>query len=251
MIRYDASSNSLDQILTKDYDYVINCIGVIKQKMAPNDQASVSNAMTINANLPKQIAYFCELNSIKAIQIATDCAFSGSRGDYTEMDHLDAVDLYGISKLNGEIFSSNVLNLRCSIVGRELIGSYSLLDWFLGQKIGSRIQGYTNHYWNGVSTLTFAGILDGIIGNDLFKCGTYHLIPADQTSKFGLLNLFREIFYRSDIEIIPTPDIRMVNRTLQTVFPDFNSELWCNSSFGRVLSIKESVQHLARTNHQL
>jgi dTDP-4-dehydrorhamnose reductase len=249
-IRYESGLNSLDQILTKDYDYVINCIGVIKQKIDPNDQASISNAMEINANLPKQVAHLCELNSIKAIQIATDCAFSGSRGNYTELDPLDAEDFYGISKINGEVCSPSVLNLRCSIVGRELIGSYSLLEWFLAQKIRSKIQGYTNHFWNGISTSTFARILEGIISNDVFKCGTYHLLPADQTSKFELLNLFGELFHRSDIDIIPTSDARTVNRTLQTINPEFNSILWCNSSFGRVLSIKESVEDLARTNHQ-
>jgi dTDP-4-dehydrorhamnose reductase len=244
LIEYDSNLNSLDQILTIDYDYVLNCIGVIKQKIDPSDQISIANAISINADLPKKVAILSELNSIKLIQIATDCAFSGSRGNYTEMDPLDAEDLYGISKINGEVSRPNVLNLRCSIVGRESSGSYSLLEWFLAQKIGSKVQGYTNHYWNGISTTTFASIVEGIIVNDLFKSGTYHLIPADQTSKFDLLNLFRELFNRSDIEITPTPDSETINRTLQTVHPEYNSELWRSTSFGKVLSIKESVENL-------
>jgi dTDP-4-dehydrorhamnose reductase len=244
LIKYDSELNSLDQILAIDYDYVVNCIGVIKQKIDPNDQISISNAISINASLPKKVAILCEINSIKLIQIATDCAFLGSRGNYTEMDPLDAEDLYGISKINGEVSSPNVLNLRCSIVGRESIGRYSLLEWFLSQEIGSKIQGYTNHYWNGISTTTFATIVEGIIVNDLFKSGTYHLIPSDQTSKFDLLNLFRELFNRRDIEIAATPDSKTINRTLQTVHPEYNSKLWRNSSFGKILSIKESVENL-------
>lgn len=249
LVRYEVGLDSLESLLTNEYDYVVNCIGVIKQKINPNNQESVSNTWAVNAKLPKEIASLCELQSIKAIQIATDCAFSGSRGNYTENDLLDAEDLYGLSKVSGEIPSSHVLNLRCSIIGREMYGKHSLLEWFLAQEIGADIQGYTNHFWNGVTTLTFASILEGIIANDSFKSGTYHLVPADQTSKFNLLSLFKEQFNRNDLRITPTTDSKMVNRTLKTLYPSYNSELWNNSSCGRILSIEESVALLAQSKN--
>jgi dTDP-4-dehydrorhamnose reductase len=244
LIMYDAESDDLENLLTENYDYVINCIGVIKQKFEPENASHILHTMRINSQLPMEIAGLCETNSIKAIQIATDCAFTGSRGNYTESDFLDAKDLYGVSKIMGEIASPNVLNLRCSIVGREGYGHHSLLEWFLSQEKGATIHGYTNHYWNGVTSQLFAQIVEGIILNESFESGTFHLLPLDQVSKYDLLLLFRDIFRRNDIEIIPSEQLVGVNRTLATNFPDFNQKLWRQSSLGEVLTIKECIEKL-------
>ena len=50
---------------------------------------------------------------------------------YTEEDPADAEDLYGRSKLLGEVTASDCLTLRTSFIGPELSGSAGLLAWFL------------------------------------------------------------------------------------------------------------------------
>ena len=45
----------------------------------------------------------------------------------------DAEDLYGRTKYLGEVTSANVLTLRTSIIGRELVHQESLLEWFFQQ----------------------------------------------------------------------------------------------------------------------
>ena len=45
--------------------------------------------------------------------MSTDCVFSGKKGNYTEEDDRDADDIYGISKIKGEIKDSDCcLTLR-------------------------------------------------------------------------------------------------------------------------------------------
>ena len=70
----------------------------------------------------------------KFIHYSTDCVFSGARGNYTEDDTPDAVDVYGLSKYLGEVVGAGALTLRTSIIGHELSSSRSLLNWFLSQE---------------------------------------------------------------------------------------------------------------------
>jgi dTDP-4-dehydrorhamnose reductase len=66
--------------------------------------------------------------------MSTDCVFTGSKGMYTEEDVTDAQDLYGVSKRLGEVDYPNAITLRTSIIGHELNGNRSLIDWFLSQE---------------------------------------------------------------------------------------------------------------------
>lgn len=70
----------------------------------------------------------------KIFQIATDCVFSGTKGNYTEDDFHNATDIYGKTKSLGEVKNNNFFNLRTSIIGKELDGKFSLIEWFLNSK---------------------------------------------------------------------------------------------------------------------
>ena len=93
--------DALTQLLARTTpDIVINCIGLVKQLKESNDPFS---NISINALFPHRLARFCKLIEPKLIHISTDCVFSGSRGMYSEKDYPDAQDIYGRSKLLGEV----------------------------------------------------------------------------------------------------------------------------------------------------
>ena len=96
---FDASKDSIEEVIKNiQPDWIINCIGVIKQKIDENDQTSVEKTLRINQIYPHQIANAVAGSITKVIQIATDCVFNGIKGDYSEESPHDAVDLYGKSK---------------------------------------------------------------------------------------------------------------------------------------------------------
>ena len=108
-------------------DAVVNAVGIVKQR----DEAKQAVAsILINALFPHQLADLCIERGIRLIQISTDCVFSGLRGSYTELDNPDPVDLYGRSKLLGELNRPGTLTLRTSIIGWQLNTFSSLLSWF-------------------------------------------------------------------------------------------------------------------------
>ena len=79
---------------------VINCVGVVKQLAAAHDPIT---SITLNSLFPHVVARACGEIGARMIHISTDCVFAGKRGNYRESDTPDAADLYGRSKLLGEV----------------------------------------------------------------------------------------------------------------------------------------------------
>ena len=175
-------------------DYVCNCIGIIKQKK----QAQLPiEAIEINSLLPHKLAAICDSVNAKLIHFSTDCVFSGSTGNYTEESIPDATDLYGRTKLLGEVDYGDHITLRTSIIGHEGNRSLSLVDWFLSQS--GPIQGYSAAIFSGMPTVYVAEVLCKHIfcNNDLR--GLFHL-SVNPIDKCSLLRMIAKI-YGKDIII--------------------------------------------------
>jgi dTDP-4-dehydrorhamnose reductase len=188
---------------------IINCIGVVKQLTHKNQ---LSEIIRINSFLPH---YLTELANVKSktrfIQFSTDCVFSGIKGKYKETDFPSAQDIYGRSKLLGELTYPNTLTLRTSIIGHELQTKYSLLSWFLDQK--KPIKGYKNAIFSGLTALEIAKFLDKFIIPNKKLSGMYHL-SGNTINKYDLLNLIKSV-YKKDIKIIIDKKVK-INRSLNS-----------------------------------
>ena len=178
-----------DVIKTVSPEVVVNCIGVLKQTLGLE---STIEAITLNALLPHWIERLADRYGFRLIQISTDCVFSGHGGFYNETDDPDANDLYGRSKLLGEIDTNNknCLTLRTSMIGRELQRTVGLLEWFLSQK-KKTIKGYKRAIFSGFTTGVLAEILADIVKNHEKLSGLYH-ISSPAISKYDLLCLINE-----------------------------------------------------------
>lgn len=189
-------------------DVVINCIGSIKQK---NDTYSYSQFINLNSLLPHCLAELSKKFKFRFIHLSTDCVFSGQNGNYKETDFPDALDLYGRSKLLGEINYLNALTLRTSVIGHELNSFKSLLNWFLSQE--KSVEGYKKAFFSGFTSYEYARIIsEFVLPNDKLK-GVFH-ISSEPISKYDLLKLIKKI-YRKDIDIEPENKIS-INRTLDS-----------------------------------
>jgi len=221
--------------------FIINCIGIIKPHINEKSAASIINAFEINSIFPSTLTRMFPKSKI--IHFNTDCVFTGKSGYYKENHIKDCDDIYGISKSRGEINSNRVMNLRCSIIGKEKNTNFSLLSWFLNNK-NNKIYGFTNHYWNGLTTLALVKIVKGIIVNKLFKPGLFNIIPKDTVTKYELLKLFNKKFFSNKKKIIPIKNKLIVNRILATNYTDFNKKLWKNAVYKNVPKIKDMIEEL-------
>lgn len=187
-------------------DVVINCVGLVKQLANAENPLE---AVPINTLLPHRLARICQLIGARLVHISTDCVFSGKRGNYSELDLEDAQDVYGRSKLLGEVNYPHVVTLRTSIIGHELRGGHGLIDWFLSQQ-GS-VKGYTDAIFSGLPTCELARVVrDFVIPNTKLH-GVYH-VAADSISKYDLLHLVNSVYHKG-LRIEPDSSFH-INRSL-------------------------------------
>lgn len=185
---------------------VINCIGLIKQLADGNNPL---RAIAINARLPHQLSELCKLTDSRLIHISTDCVFSGNKGDYSESDTPDAKDVYGRSKLLGEVDEPHTLTVRTSMIGHELVSNRSLLEWFLAQN--NSVKGFNKAIFSGLPVLELSHVIKNLILNRQYLSGLYH-VAGFPISKYELLQLIATT-YNKAIDIIQD-DSLVIDRSL-------------------------------------
>jgi dTDP-4-dehydrorhamnose reductase len=187
-------------------ELVINCIGLVKQNALSSDPLSV---IELNARLPHRVSLACRAAGARMVHISTDCVFSGRTGNYTEESPSDAEDLYGRTKLLGEVAYPHCITLRTSIIGRELRTRYGLTEWFLSQQ--GAVKGYKRAIFSGFTTQAMSQILlDYVIPNANLS-GLWQ-VASQPISKYDLLLLMKQA-YQKKIEIQPEETIA-VDRSL-------------------------------------
>lgn len=206
----DVESNDslIKAFATVQPDVIINCVGLVKQLADANDPLQ---AVPINTLLPHRLAALCQATGARLVHISTDCVFSGRKGNYLETDFPDAYDLYGRSKLLGEVDYPHAITLRTSIIGHELSGNRSLVNWFLSQQ-GS-VKGFTRAIFSGLPTVELSTVVRDIVLPRKDLCGLYH-VSAKPINKFALLQMIAKV-YGKNIEINPSEEL-VIDRSLNS-----------------------------------
>ena len=246
---FDAEEELVGELLRKTGlkagDFVINCAGLTKTHINEDKTETLERAIKLNVLFPISLARAAEKLNLRVIQVATDCVFSGAEGKYLESSPHDAYDAYGKSKSLGEVKSEHVMHLRCSLIGPEGEGRQSLLfEWVRASEPNSRLNGYVNHYWNGLTSLAFARIVAGIVESDSFSPGLHHLVPADELTKYELIKLQLELLDREDVQVDAFHAQESIDRTLATNAPETNSMLFAGAGYKRVPTIREMMEEL-------
>jgi dTDP-4-dehydrorhamnose reductase len=225
----DAADDIKNEAVSKklaEADYIVNCIGAIKPVV---DKSTDEEVRAINMAFPTVLA---ERTGKPFCQVSTDCIFSGATGGYLENDPPSATDRYGISKANGDINLADssvnkntvkTLILRTSIIGPEIYNKHSLLEWTIKNK-GKKVDGWTNHMWNGITTLQWAKCLQTIIMKKLFEPGLRHLYSPGAVSKYELLQIIDKAF-KLNLDINPVEAKEPCDRTLKTNYPKFYNQM--------------------------
>ena len=175
---------------------VVNCIGIVKQlSQAKNHIASIE----VNALFPHRVAAACANVGARLIHVSTDCVFSGRKGGYREGDPPDPEDVYGRTKLLGEVDGAGCLTIRTSMIGRELGGAHGLLEWFLSRN-GGTIRGFARAIFSGLTTAALSDIVGRVITDRPDLDGLMH-VASQPISKYELLLAIRDAFsLRIEIE---------------------------------------------------
>jgi len=166
-------------------DAVINCIGIVKQRSEAHQAVP---SIRTNSLFPHEVAEMCSDTGARFVHVSTDCVFTGDTGGYTEDDVPDAADLYGRSKLLGEVADvPGAVTVRTSIVGWEVRRPTGVLEWYAGNR-GGRIAGFTKAVFSGLATTDLIDVFERLCTEWRDVDGLWQ-VSTDPISKYDLLTM--------------------------------------------------------------
>jgi len=190
----------IEEINDAGKSIVINCVGKIKQS-----NSNHSSYFFVNGIFPINLSIHLREDT-HLIHPSTDCIYSGNkRNKYEHSDLFDAKDFYGLSKQIGENtikYRKNINVIRSSIIGPAFYhNNNGLMQWFLNNKLKT-IYGYTDHFWNGVTTLEWCKLVNKFILSRKINLNHQKLLNlgTDKVySKYQILNYIKKIFKKDTI----------------------------------------------------
>lgn len=183
---------------------VINAAGIVKQR---EEAHAAVPSIAVNSLWPHVVAEACAAIGARLVHVSTDCVFSGSRGNYVEADVPDAFDLYGRSKLLGEVIDrSNAVTLRTSIIGWQLGKPTGLVGWFAANR-HARLNGYTRAIFSGLTTRALTEVMRDVVLPDATLSGLWHVSAAPIDKHTLLVELARHLGWDIDITPVDAPEI--------------------------------------------
>ena len=209
---FNEVKNFFNQLET---DFVVNCIGLLVKDCANRPD----RAAWINSWFPHYIEQQLMNSFTRLIHLSTDCVFNGARGDYVETDMHTEMNPYGRSKSLGEVNNTKDITFRMSIIGPELKNGTGLLNWTLTNS-NQELPGWTNAWWNGITTLELARCIDLYI-NDPKISGIYHLVSNNnRINKYDLLCKINQI-YQLGKTVVPTQGPKNIDKVLVDTRKEF------------------------------
>ncbi len=194
-------NNLMQAMVDFQPEAVINAVGIVKQRHLAKESIP---SLEINALLPQRLSLICRAIGARLIQLSTDCVFSGKKGFYTEEDKPDPEDIYGQTKLLGEVNNQHAVTIRSSIIGLELTRKTSLIEWYLAQK--GEIKGFRKAIYSGITTMEMSRLIELILTRHPDLHGIWH-VASKPINKFDLLNVLNARLQRDDIKIIPSDEL--------------------------------------------
>jgi len=176
---------------------VVNAVGVVKQRPEAKEPLP---SIEINALFPHRLVRLGDAVGARLIHLSTDCVFSGRKGGYRETDPPDPEDLYGRTKLLGELREAPALTLRSSIVGLELGRRQGLVEWFLASR--NAVKGFRRAVFSGLTTQEMARVIGRLLVRHPDLSGLFH-VASTPIDKYTLLSRIGQALGREDVQVEP------------------------------------------------
>lgn len=198
----------IEAVKNSGANWVINATGIYS-----SNECDRAEMRLVNSQLPAHLKCSLRLEQ-RMIHASTDGVFSGKEGNYAIDDPRDATDDYGFSKILGEAIAEpdKAIVLRTSIIGPGGSRGGGLINWLLKQS--GRVNGFTNHYWNGITTLEWSKVCHELIAGALPQ--THSILQptcAEPVSKLQVIESILDV-WKVPVEVCPAEAPHGVNRTL-------------------------------------
>lgn len=185
-------------------DVVINCASFTDVDAAEKPE-NERDVFGINAGVPMEMAKQASLFSAKFVHFSTDFVFDGTENPCTEMTRVNPLNIYGESKMDGEMEvweqDSEALIFRVSRLFGHGRDNFISRTTSLAKK-GKTIHAVSNEYGNFTFTEDVARFLLDFLDENEDASGAYHLCGSECVSPFEVAQKIVEL-KESSSEVIP------------------------------------------------
>lgn len=227
---------------------LINCAAYNLVDDAENDRAA---AFEVNADAVKVLAQACQDRGIKLVHYSSDYVFDGKKGSpYTEEDLTNPLNVYGLSKYEGETsartISANHLVFRTSWVYGEGKQNflYKFSQWAKTKKV-------INVSDDEVSVPTYVGDIVWVTLKALDKglTGLYHLTSTGHASRYE----WAKVFVKESglaTEVTPVPMSSFSLKAARPLFSAMSNQKISKALRIRIPSWQEGVEKYIRSREE-
>jgi dTDP-4-dehydrorhamnose reductase len=183
------------KIIEINPDSIIHCAALTDVDFA---EQNPDEAFLLNVIATKNISKVARDLGAYLIFISTDSVFDGIKGNYSEKDQTNPINVYGETKLRAEkdieTVQENHMIVRTNIYGWNKRDKYSLAEWMINKLSNAEIL-------PAFRDVFFSPILVNDLANVLFKLeeknyrGLLNIAGGERCSKLEFAYKIAEIFY--------------------------------------------------------
>jgi len=198
-------SNQLDAFFKSNQkiDYCINCAAYTAVDKA---EIEFDKAFEINSTGAKNLAIVCSKQGVVLIHISTDFVFDGQKTEpYNEIDVPNPINVYGASKLKGEVEIQKILKEHFIIRTSWLYSAYGnnfMKTMLKLADTSDQINVVSDQIGSPTNANNLSKFLIEIITSSSNNFGVYHYSSEGQTSWYGFAKAIFES-YKLPTRVIP------------------------------------------------
>jgi dTDP-4-dehydrorhamnose reductase len=172
-------------------------------------ESNTDEAYRVNSMGTQNVAIVCQEKDIPLVYVSTAGVFDGrKKTPYTEFDEPNPLNVYGLSKLEGEYFVKALLKRYFIVRAGWMIGGGREKDKKFVRKIISQIEqgkkeihAVTDKRGTPTYAPAFSEVLAKLIKTNFY--GLYHLVCKGKATRFDVASKIIEFLDIDDVKLVP------------------------------------------------
>lgn len=189
-LELDLTQSSFDKLAEFKPDVIIHTAA---QSSIDSCESNPEQVWSINFEATKRLIDFAKEMNSRFIYTSTDIVFDGKKGNYSEKDIPNPVNVYGQTKLESEKYILE--NLKNSVVarlalfyGKVLNGTPSFTEVMLENlRAGKKVNAFTDQYRSPLLVSQLAQAIWELVNSDF--CGLIHIGGSERISRYDMAKI--------------------------------------------------------------
>lgn len=241
--KLDLTRFALDELLEFRPDVIIHTAAISSIDFC---EVNSESAWLVNFETTKKLVDLANKVQSRFIYTSTDSVFDGKKGNYSEKDNPNPINVYGETKLKSEQYISE--NLSNAVIVRPALfygivlnGTPSFTQILLENlKAGKKVNAFTDQYRSPLPVSQLAQAIWELV--DLDFCGLIHIGGSERISRYDMGKILCEQFNLPSNLVLPVASSQSNQVAKRPQDCSLDISLACSLLKTRFLDYKEGIK---------